>query len=92
MKRSYKLISLYEGTPSGGISGRYTSGFSVSKNLGDKIAKAMGLYLSNIKKNQRTPKARTRMLSPGTKIATSPMPKKPRHRKYFGMNNPHIPY
>ena len=91
----YKLSLLYEASSAaGGICGRYASGFNTSKNLGRKIAQAMGLAGFNTKKNQRTPKARRRMMPKGGlgRVNTAPVPNKPRHRKYFGLLNPHDPY
>ena len=85
LKQAHKLASLHEEAPEG-------IGLHNAMNLGQKIARAMGLAVFNVKKNQRTPKARMRMLRPGPGINTSPVPRKPRHRKFFGMDKPQIPY
>ena len=81
----HNLASLHEEAPEG-------IGLRNAMNLGDKISKAMGLALFNTKKNLRTRKSRMGGLAQGPRVNTSPVPKKPRHRKFFGMDKPQIPY
>ena len=82
--------SLTEGAPEG-------SGLINSKNLGKKIAQALQQKSFNVKKNQRSPAVKTGTiggpdLKKKTAVGSSPVIQKPRHRKFFGLDNPHIPY
>jgi hypothetical protein len=87
--KQHKLSSLHEEAPEG-------IGLRGAKNLGRKIAKAMGLALRNTKARNRKPYHKLQKLGTsyqtGPRINTSPVPRKPRHRKFFGISNPHIPY
>lgn len=80
-----KLKQLYEENPEG-------IGFRNSKNLGSKIAKAMGMYKQNAKKNQKSQKSRYKIYQYGTKLNQSPVPNNPRHRKFMGINKVQQPY
>ena len=80
-----KLSSIHEETLEG-------IGFRLAKNLGRKIAQAMGYKSFCAKKNQRLPKAKRGGLKDKTAVGSSPVIKNPRHRKFFGLNNPHTPY
>jgi len=87
---SHRLQSLYEEAPEG-------VAFRSSKNLGLKISKAMGLALfgkkSFARDTQKTRRKRLGQAYPsGPRINTSPVPNKPRHRKFFGLDKPQIPY
>lgn len=63
-----------------------------NKNLGQDIAKATNNKLYQAKKNQRTPKSLNGNLPTAPRINTSPVPAKPRHRKYFGIVPPNTAY
>lgn len=87
---------LHEAAPEG-VNGMYASGFKNAKNLGGKISKAMGIakFGAKSKARQSLSPRRGRVgasLPPGPRINSSPVPVKPRHRKFFGMDKPQIPY
>lgn len=81
----HKLTALYEEAPEG-------IGLRNTRNLGKRIAKAMGFLVYNTKKNQRIPKSPNSGIKVGSAINSSPVPVKPRHRKFFGFLKPQIPY
>lgn len=87
----HRLSSLYEET----LEGR---AYKNAMNLGSKIAKAMGLALFGKKAKARDTHKLGRgkklkpALPPQPRINTSPVPAKPRHRKFFGIRKPQIPY
>lgn len=85
-KKGFKLVSLHEESPEG-------IGFRNSKNLGRKIAKAMGLKSQATKSRiRRRNQQGGQGYAKGPRINSSPVPRKQRHRKFFGMGNPHTPY
>ena len=73
-------------------------GLRHGKDLGWKIAKAMRMDTYGAKRNQRTwnalyGKSAGLALPKVSRLATaSPVPIKPRHRKFFGINPPNTPY
>jgi hypothetical protein len=86
----HKLSSLYEEGPEG-------IAFRNAKNLGRKISKAMGATAFANKSNARdTNRGRRKSIGvaypSGPRINTSPVPRKPRHRKFFGIDKPQTPY
>lgn len=81
----HRLNALYEEAPEG-------IGLRGTMNLGTRIRRAMRLRGFNNRKNQRTPKARIGGLRPGPGLNTAPIPKNPRHRKFFGIDKPQQPY
>lgn len=88
--KKIKLSALYEETPEG-------VAFKHSKNLKHKIMKAMGLAAFHTKSRARdTNKGHRKRMgvayAPQPRINTSPMPNKPRHRKFMGINDPRTPY
>jgi hypothetical protein len=87
-EKAHKLSSLYEEAPEG-------VGFRNAKNLGRKIARAMGMTLFSKKAQGRgtyRSKGFKSAYPPQPRVNTAPVPKKPRHRKFFGIDKPQIPY
>ena len=73
-------------------------GHNMAKGLGNKIAKAMQMKAITPKQNAASQIGRhgyknlTGSYGKYPRHLTAPVPMKKRHRKYFGLDNPHQPY
>jgi len=89
-KTAHKLSSLYEEAPEG-------IGFRNAKNLGRKIAAAIKntVFVGKSRGRDTHNKHKKRLgvaYPPQPRIGTTQVMKKPRHRKFFGLDKPQEPY